>query len=85
MIGWGSFFSPKDSLGRESRTLAFVGLSFIAVGTRFIFGGLDFALGPFHFAVPVTTVTEFGGAITLILSPWLGREWIKVQEGKTPC
>jgi uncharacterized membrane protein YhaH (DUF805 family) len=75
---WGKFFSPKDSKGRESRTLFFVSVTvsliwiiIIAVTTSFVI------------QIPAITVTDLataicslGGLIVTLLGVWLGREWI---------
>lgn len=65
-------FSMTDSRGRESTTLMFVTLSWLAVWIKFIFAG---ATLPVFGLVPLMSATEFGMAMAGILAIWLGREW----------
>lgn len=62
----------KDSRGRESATLTFVALSWLAVWGKYILAGLAI---PHIGTVPPMTATEFSFAAASILAIWLGREW----------
>jgi hypothetical protein len=65
-----SWLKVRDSQGRESKTLAFVTLSFIAINAR--------ALSVWFFdALPPITLTEYGTAVAAVLAIWLGREFVK--------
>ena len=60
--------------GKESTTLLFVALSWMAVFAKFVVAGVDLgSLG----IMPVMGAGEFGSAVVLILAPWLGREWME--------
>jgi hypothetical protein len=79
-IGWGSLLKPRDARGRESRTLAFVGISWIAVTAKF---ALD-SFGPaFGLAVSpaLITATEYGAVTSLLVGVWVGREWVDIKRG----
>lgn len=65
------FFS-LDSRGKQSKTLVFVAVSWLAVTGKFIVAGLT--LGPLGSA-PVMGAGEYGAAVLAILTIWLGREW----------
>ena len=81
MNTWGSLLRPRDAGGRESRTLAFVGISWLALLVRFVAGGLSVAWGPVRFEVAPTMMVDFGAAVAAVLAIWLGREWIRVKDG----
>ena len=66
-----NIFSVKDTRGRESTTLFFCSLSWLAILIKFIFASTK----AFGIEWPAVTLTEFGGATALILAIWLGREW----------
>jgi hypothetical protein len=76
------FFMIKDSKGRESRTLAFVAATWLIMTLRFIAGGIEFAIGPVHWAVQPSMVLDYGGAVTAILLAWVGRDWVQNQATK---
>lgn len=82
MMPWGSFFHPRDSKGRESRTLWFVTVTWLIMTIRFIAGGIEFAIGPFHWSVQPSLVLDYGGAVTAILLAWVGRDWVVNQAKK---
>jgi len=63
-------FTLKDTRGKESTTLAFVVVSFVVVVIKFLLAGLTL----FGMSVPEMSGTEFGIAITGILSIWQYRE-----------
>lgn len=65
-------FSLKDSRGRESTTLMFVALSWLAIWLKFVLAG---ATLPLFGLVPPMSATEFGLATAGVLAIWLGREW----------
>lgn len=75
MMPWGSFFHPRDSKGRESRTLWFVCVAFFVLTFRFFAGGLEFTIGPVHWLIQSAPLTDYGVAIAAILAVWVGREW----------
>lgn len=62
----------KDSRGRESHTLMFVAVSWLAVTMRYVASGFV--------DIPATTATEYGGAVGMILAIWLGREWTEKRN-----
>ena len=79
-LWWGSLLRPLDARGRESRTLAFVGLSWLAVSAKFTldnFGPL-LGFGPFQNAM---SATEYAAVTGALLAIWLGREWIETRKG----
>mgnify|MGYP001766201495 CR=1 FL=1 len=79
MMPWGRFFHPHDACGRESRTLFFVTLTWLIMTARFVAGGIQFAIGPFHWEIQPAMVLDYGGAVAAILAVWVGREWISKQ------
>lgn len=82
MRAWGSVLRPKDARGRESRTLAFVGLSWLLLTLRFALGGLALDFGAWRFEVAAAALVDYGAAVAAVLAIWLGREWFSV--GKSP-
>lgn len=61
----------RDSRGRESTTLKFVSVSWLAVTLVFVWKG------------GAADMASYGGAVLAILAPWLGREWTeKVSKPK---
>lgn len=77
---WGGWLKPKDVRGRESRTLAFVGLTWMLLCARFAMGGFSIGLGPIHFEVGSTPMVDFGAAVAAVLSIWLGREFLREKK-----
>ncbi len=78
--GWGSWIRPHDARGRESRTLAIVGLSWLGVSARFT---LD-SLAPLFGLLPCSgsmTATEYAAVTAVLLGAWLGREWVDAKRG----
>lgn len=76
---WGKFFSPRDSLGRESRTLFFVSIGIFITWVGMVICCVKLAL-------PTSTmgVTEFsvamvslGGLEVTLIGAWIGRDWLK--------
>lgn len=67
-------FMRIDSSGKESRTLFFVTVSWVAILIKFILAGMTL---PVFGVVPLMTATEFGSSVAFVLAIWLGREWIK--------
>ena len=62
----------KDSRGRESHTLLFVGFAAVILNVRFALAGFKiFDIG----IMPGMTAIEFGTAFGLVMAVWLGREW----------
>lgn len=80
MMVWASWLKPRDASGRESRTLALVGIALMVLVIRFSLGGLGMTFGPISFNVEPMPALEFGGAAAAILSIWLGREWVKKEK-----
>lgn len=82
---WGSWLKPKDARGRESRTLAFVGMTWLLMTLRFALGGLGADFGGFRIEVGATAMIDYGAAVAAVLAVWLGREFIdrKSPGGKT--
>lgn len=80
---WGSLLRPKDARGRESRTLAFIGSSWVLVSLKFSADAFlpIFGVGPFQ---PLVTVTEYATVTAALLAVWLGRERIDAKRGGTP-
>lgn len=81
---WGSFFRPRDSKGRESRTLWFVTITWLIMTVRFVAGGLEFTVGPVHWAVAPALVLDYGGAVAAIITVWVGREWVSRNSERQP-
>lgn len=63
----------KDSKGKESTTLTFVTVAFLAVLIKYLLGGIY---------GPEISTGEFGAAVTLILGIWLNREWKEARYEK---
>ncbi len=66
-----------DTRGKQSRTLFFVTVSWLAVLVKFLLAGVN--LGRFG-VMPNMTALEFGGAVLAILGAWLGREWTEKSK-----
>lgn len=85
---WGSWLKPRDAKGRESRTLAFVGLTWLLMTLRFALGGLSFDAFGVTLQIAQTAMIDYGAAVAAVLAIWLGREAIwsnfdKSAKGKT--
>lgn len=80
-MSWGSWLRPRDARGRESRTLAFVGITWLIMTARFVLGGLGASLGDFKFEIGATAMIDYGAAVAAVLAVWLGREWINGKKG----
>lgn len=65
-------FLSMDARGKQSRTLAFVTISWLIVTIKFAVAGIS--LGPLGVA-PQMGAGEYGAAVAAILLIWLGREW----------
>lgn len=78
---WGSWLKPKDAKGRESRTLAFVGITWLIMTVRFVLGGLGADFGGFKIEIMQTHMIDYGAAVAAVLAVWLGREWINGKRG----
>lgn len=79
---WGAIFRPKDSKGRESRTLFFVGctvgLIWLAIAAeiwQFVEPGSTMSAGDFAQALVALV-----GAFAVAVGVWLGREWIDAKR-----
>ena len=79
---WGSFFRPRDSKGRESRTLTFVSIAFFLLSIRFFFSGMQLDFGWWHWEFSTAGLVDYGAAIAAVLSIWLGREWIQERASR---
>jgi len=80
---WGSWLRPRDASGRESRTLALVGITVLLMWVRFSAGGISFAYGPIRFEIAPTSMTDFGVAVAAIVTVWVGREWVRTKNGES--
>lgn len=82
---WGSWLKPRDASGRESRTLAMVGITVLLMWGRFVLGGLAVSFGPIRYEIAPTSMTDFGVAVAAAVTVWVGREWVrsKTTKGKT--
>ena len=69
MMPWGNFLRPRDTMGRESRTLFFVSVSWLMMTVRFIVGGLSFEYGPLHWEIAPALVTDYGVAVIDTVAP----------------
>lgn len=58
-----------DSKGAYSRTLAMVTIAFCLCCVVLVYSWV--------WTDKPISLTEFGSSITLILSPWVAREWVK--------
>ena len=68
--------------GKQSTTLLFVSLSWLALFLKFLAAGIKF--GEFG-VMPAMTATEFGTSVALVLAIWLSREWVdktKINAGE---
>lgn len=79
-MSWGSWLKPRDARGRESRTLAIVGMTWLLMTIRFALGGLGASVGDLRFEIGATPMVDYGAAVAAILAAWLGREWIDAQR-----
>ena len=84
MLWGGSFFKPKDSSGRESRTLFFVSITciilwFCMLATMVVFVHPLFTAEPLRFSVNEFATAEsiLAGLLTTVIGIWLGRDWVK--------
>lgn len=78
ILPWGHFLRPRDSQGRESRTLFFISITamllWIAIGLMlWKFGWSEAGIAVTDFATALATVCA---ALVAVVSSWLGREWI---------
>lgn len=75
---WGSLLRPRDARGRESRTLAFIGIGWVLVTAKF---SLD-AFGPLLGYLPThpMSATEYAAVVAALLAVWLGRQWIDAKR-----
>lgn len=75
---WGSLLRPRDAQGRESRTLAFIGIGWTLVTAKF---ALD-SFGPLLGYLPTHPMgaTEYAAVVAALLAVWLGREWIDAKR-----
>jgi hypothetical protein len=50
---------------------------------RFIAGGIEFSIGPVHWAIQPSMVLDYGGATAAILAVWVARDWSSKRAGTT--
>ena len=79
-MSWGGWLKPRDARGRESRTLALVGLTWLFMTVRFALGGLTFSVAGLTLQIAQTAMIDYGTAVAAVLAIWLGREWINKRE-----
>lgn len=66
----------KDSSLRESKTLLFVTIAFLAITIKFMLAGVD--LSVYGFGKPSDiSLGEYASSFAMVLAVWLGREWVK--------
>lgn len=63
-------FFHVDTRGKQSRTLAFVSVSWAALTIKFIAAGVTVG----DVSIAQMTATEYGLAVAAVLAIWLGRE-----------
>lgn len=51
-------------------------ITFTVMTVRFVTGGIEFTIGPLHWAIQPSAITDYGVAVAAILTVWVGREWI---------
>ena len=71
-------FFHVDTRGKQSRTLAFVSVSWFALTVKFIAAGITVG----NISTAPMTATEYGLAVAAVLAIWLGRE--VTDKGKMP-
>lgn len=84
MMPWGSFFHPRDSQGRESRTLWFVAITWLFMSIRFFIGGIDIKFAWLAWTIQPSSMLEYGAAVAAILAVWVGRTWMENTSGSPP-
>ena len=77
---WGGWLKPRDACGRESRTLAFVGLTWLLMTLRFALGGLSFTVAGLTLQIAQTAMIDYGAAVAAVLAIWVGREWVDTKR-----
>ena len=82
---WGGWLNPRDARGRESRTLALVGLTWLLMTLRFALGGMSFSVAGLTLQIAQTAMIDYGAAVAAVLAIWLGREWINKREKTDGC
>lgn len=84
-MSWGGgFFRPKDSKGRESRTLFFVGVT-VGIIWLCMLAGLIVFIVPFFLNLPprisfsefASSEAVFSGILSATIGIWLSRDWMK--------
>jgi|PlaIllAssembly_1097288.scaffolds.fasta_scaffold00079_21 hypothetical protein len=70
-----SWFTIKDTRGRESRTLFFVGVSWLVITARFVLSFLGGVVEEFA-ALSQVSILDYAKGVTVIMAIWLGREWL---------
>ena len=65
-------FTIKDSRGKKSTTLGFVTLAFYTVTLAFLYT---------VYKSNTADLLAYGGAVTAVLAPWIGREAVDTKRG----
>ncbi|CCU70914.1 hypothetical protein [Thalassolituus oleivorans] len=66
-----------DARGKQSTTLFFVSVSWVALLIKFLIAGMTLGpLGTMH----EMSAMDFGSAVTAVLAIWLGREWTEKRK-----
>lgn len=68
----------RDSKGRESHTLLFVGLAALVLIYKFAVAGTTL----FGLTWPAMNASEFGIAFAAVLAVWLARDWTEKTGSK---
>ena len=79
-MNWGGWLKPRDARGRESRTLALVGLTWLLMTLRFALGGLSFSVAGLTLQIAQTAMIDYGAAVAAVLAIWVGREWVDTKR-----
>jgi len=62
----------KDSRGKKSTTLGFITLAFYTITLAFLYTA---------YKSGAADLLAYGGAVTAVLSPWVGREFVDTKRG----
>ena len=64
----------RDSRGKQSTTLFLIATSWLAMTVVFVWTAFT--------NKDASNIATYGGAVTALLVPWLGREFIRSKEGQ---
>jgi len=73
--------SSQRFKGKGKQNLWFVAVTWLIMTARFIAGGIEFSIGPVHWAIQPSMVLDYGGAVAAILAVWVARDW-SVKRGE---